>query len=233
MCRTAEEIRLYINKWKRDKRKELGKREAYMDRHNLVGKKFNRLTVLSKLGHKGHHTLWLCKCDCGKLKEVCGGELKNGKVKSCGCLRIEKSKIGTHYDSHSKEYNTWSRMIGRCYTKTVKMFPMYGGRGILVCERWLHSYENFLADMGRCPSKKMSLDRIDNNGNYEPSNCRWATYETQANNRRSNHFITYKGETLTISQWAKKLNIGRWTFHNLKYRNCPEKIFEFFYKKAV
>lgn len=111
----------------------------------------------------------------------------------------------------TKEYWIWASIKSRCYGKNQKTFSDYGGRGITVCDRWRDSYPNFLADMGRAPSPKHSIDRINNNGNYEPGNCRWATKIQQANNTRVNRMIEYRGQIKTLSEWCRELNINRGT----------------------
>lgn len=162
----------------------------------LVGDRFGRLTVtriLNKL--KYERTYSECICDCGNSTRVLLSSLKNGNTKSCGCLRKEKvsSMKGTHRKSLSAEYNAYHHMIGRCYNKKNSVYSGYGGRGITVCDRWLESFDNFYEDMGERPSKKHSLDRIDNNGNYKPDNCRWATQSTQViNSRRKQGKSGYK-----------------------------------------
>lgn len=112
------------------------------------------------------------------------------------------------------EYRVWIKMKGRCYNPNNDSFHLYGGRGIIICERWLLSFDNFIEDMGKCPNDKNSIDRIDVNGNYEPSNCRWANDYEQCNNKRTNHFIEYNGERMTLSQWSKKLGINEKTLFN-------------------
>jgi hypothetical protein len=175
------------------------------------GMKFGRLTVIGFSERRKSGNYFKSICDCGK-EVICRKDaLYTGKQRSCGCLLKELSgaRLRTHGLRNTPEYEAWAHMLRRCYTPTTKHFDNYGGRGITVCDRWRHSFENFLADMGFRPSSKHSLDRINNDGNYEPSNCRWATFIQQCNNTRRNFLITYKGETLTETQWRKKLGFNR------------------------
>lgn len=155
----------------------------------LEGKVFSRLSVLSYAGSDGRNSLFYCRCKCGKHLTASGYRIKNGHVKSCGCLQRETAsnnahKQGTHYASKSPEYRAWRAMKRRCYYKKYQNYHLYGGRGIRVCKRWLHSFSNFLADVGPRPSAKHSLDRKNSNKNYTPKNVRWATVEEQNKNRR-------------------------------------------------
>lgn len=156
---------------------------------DLLNKRFGKLTVTKRLpNNKWGQSAWLCKCDCGKNSIVDGNNLRNNHTKSCGCLPIENSKklFTTHGRSKTREYKIWKGMHERCNKPQHHKFPIYGGRGIKICDRWLHSFENFYNDMGDSPTKNHSIDRIDTNGNYEPTNCRWATHQTQTRNRNEN-----------------------------------------------
>lgn len=149
-------------------------------------------------------------CDCGELTEVRCSHLTSGNVRSCGCLVAETNDLIHTTHGHSKvkrtpEYISWQAMMGRCYTLSHVAFDKYGGRGIKVCDAW-HEFENFFQDMGNRPTN-MSLDRIDVNGNYCLENCRWATPSQQQNNIRNNVKLFYKGENLTINEWASRINI--------------------------
>lgn len=178
---------------------------------NLIGKKIGRLLVLS-FSHKDSQGLYCynCVCDCGNhvVRNVSYFTSKKTPHKSCGCWRKEltKEKTFKHGMSLTATHRVWAGIKARCTNKNDKYYPRYGGRGIKVCDRWLHSFENFYADMGEKP-EKMSLDRIDNNGNYCPENCRWATVKTQNNNRRTNIYITYRGKTMTLKQWCEKYDM--------------------------
>jgi AraC-like DNA-binding protein len=178
---------------------------------NISGKVFDRLTALYPIKTDTGVNKWVCRCICGNEHSVQTNKLITGQVKSCGCLFKEKIKKGmgkTHGMGSTAEYGAWSKMKHRCYNKNTHNYNNYGGRGIIVCDRWLNSFENFLEDMGTRPANKHSIDRIDVNGNYELSNCRWATPTEQANNTTKNVYINYKGERLTLSQWSKVLNIS-------------------------
>jgi hypothetical protein len=158
---------------------------------DLSGVRFGRIVVVSKFGKKSGHIAWNCLCDCGKEKVFLGVNLTSGKSQSCGCLRAEVTsqrslKHGNRRGNGktSREYEAWCSMVGRCETETDTNYHNYGARGIAVCDRWRSSFENFLADMGKRPSSRHSIDRTNVNGDYTPDNCRWATKEEQMRNRR-------------------------------------------------
>lgn len=181
---------------------------------NLAGKKFGNLEVIewagkSRHGCKSKCDFWFCSCDCSDSRYnpfwASTASLKSGNTRSCGCLNRK------HLKSKSKIYNVWTLMNRRCCDTSDRAFKNYGGRGISVCDRW-KDFNNFYADMGD-PPEGMSLDRIDNDGNYCPENCRWATPKQQVRNQRTNRLITWRGETKTTADWGdderlKKLGIN-------------------------
>lgn len=172
---------------------------------DLTGKKFNMLTVICL--DSRNPVYWKCKCECGGITRVTTGNLTHGRVKSCGCL----SHVGnpTHHLSHTKLYGKYAGILRRCYNKNEKSYKNYGGRGISVCKEWRDSFISFYDWAIKNGYKDgLTIDRIDNNGNYCPDNCRWVDNETQANNRRSNNLYTLNGVTKNLSQWCKDYDMS-------------------------
>lgn len=179
---------------------------------NLVGRKYTRLIVLYFVGHdKYKQRLYECRCDCGKIVIAVSGGLTSGNTKSCGCYKrdvlIQHKTKHNYSGKNSKEYNAWGNIKSRCSNPNRADYKNYGGRGIKICDRWMNSFENFLADIGRAPSQKHSIERKDNDGNYEPNNAFWATKDQQSNNKRTNVVISYNGKTQTLTQWCRELNV--------------------------
>lgn len=178
---------------------------------NLSGIRFSNLIAVREFNRdRIGFVIWECHCDCGKTTYARSASLKRGEVKSCGCLKAENNK--SHGNSHLREYKIWGAIKRRCGNKNDKKYHLYGGRGISVCERWLSSFELFLSDMGYRPSKNHSIDRINVNGNYEPSNCKWATVKEQNRNKRTNRIIEYNGMAKTAVDWSEEFNMTKSKF---------------------
>lgn len=183
----------------------------------IDGMRFGRLIALRLIGRDKHRSgIWLCQCDCGNTHTVTRNNLISN-TKSCGCLHDESAKTSTrtHGKSGTSEHLIWKRMISRCslQTKNVKSRKDYVDRGITVCEAWRRDFSQFLSDMGPRPSSKHSIDRINNDGNYEPRNCRWATNMEQSRNRRTNVFIDAFGARKTITDWARLYGVSSSTIN--------------------
>lgn len=187
-----------------------------MGRKVNVGDDFVRLTVTREAAKyhspKGQmHRQVECKCVCGNIVIVRTSSLRSGLTISCGCLQREKAAVNrrnsaTHGMDGTTTYKAWASMKQRCLNPKHEFFNHYGGRGIQVCDSWLESFKNFFADMGECP-EGLTLDRIENDGNYEPANCRWATRFQQNSNRRNATLLTMDGETMCVSEWSRKTGI--------------------------
>ncbi len=180
---------------------------------DLSGQKFSKLTVIKRVGNTNYgQPLWECKCECGNTAFASGQHLREGRIKSCGCLK--KEALVKHRMCNTRLYRIWSSMKERCNNPKRRDFKRYGERGIKVCEEWGDFLTFYKWAISNGYSKTLTLDRIDVNGNYEPSNCRWVTVKEQGNNRTNNHLITYNGETKTISQWAEERNINHDTLYS-------------------
>lgn len=177
---------------------------------NLIGMKFGRLTVLKRVEPFSYPIYWRCICDCGNEVTVRGSHLKDEHVRSCGCLAVDTST--THGLSNHRIYNIWCKMLSRCNNSHNNEFHNYGARGIKICDEWQLNFMSFYNwSMKNGYSDNLTIDRIDNNGNYEPNNCRWTTAKEQANNRRSNKLLEYNGEIKTIAQWCEMYSLNYWT----------------------
>lgn len=193
---------------------------------DLTGQRFGRLLVLKKgkMASNGQ-TTWICKCDCGTIKQIRGVHLKSGKIISCGCYhleRIKETKHTTHGKTGTRIYNIWCLMKKRCGFEKSINYHNYGKRGIKVCDEWLNNFNAFYDwAMANGYTDKLSIERIDNNGNYEPNNCKWATRQEQNNNTRRNRFIIVNGEKLTLAQISRKYNINKNTLWGKLNHNLP------------
>lgn len=182
---------------------------------DMTGQRFGRLTAV-KFVELRAQARWLCQCDCGNQTIVLGGQLRSGMTRSCGCLHSESVarrniENRTHGMFGTPEYRSWSAMMSRCTNPSHRAYPRYGGRGIVVCDAWL-KFEQFYADMGARPDGA-SLDRIDNDKGYEPSNCRWATRIEQQRNKRNNRLLTHNGQSLPVSEWAEIYGLSQYAIH--------------------
>lgn len=194
---------------------------------DLTGQKFGRLTVLGKTENKKYgKILWDCQCECGNHKETISSCLRNGDVKSCGCLqretrrnnalRLDKVRV-KHGMSNSRLYRIYHNMVSRCYRKSINGYENYGGRGIRVCEEWLgkDGFVNFMEwALHNGYDDTLTIDRMDSNGNYEPDNCKWATNKEQANNTRATLFLEYNGVIHSLTEWAEITGLIKGTIYS-------------------
>ena len=192
---------------------------------DLSGRRFGRLVVVGIGEAVSGKVKWLCRCDCGNEKNISRSSLAAGYTKSCGCIRREMTieRMTTHGWCPAKktpEYRAWLSIRKRCYNKKHPYFHLYGGRGISVCDSWRDSFLAFIEDMGVRPAG-CSIDRIDFNGNYEPSNCRWANAFQQANNQRKNVYVVVDGIRMSIADAARKASVN---YRKLRYFYCRRKL---------
>lgn len=195
---------------------------------NLTNQTFGRLTVFERAkNNKSNKTKWKCRCSCGKITTVFASHLKSGHTISCGCLKEEVlfKRNFIHGMCDSSEHKAWSGMIARCHNPSEPVFKHYGDRGIKVCDEWRNDFMAFYNHVGKRPSPKHSIDRKNNDSNYEPGNVRWATCCEQMNNKRTNHKITIHGWTMNLCQWAKFIGLKYETLHSriLKHNWPPAK----------
>lgn len=189
-----------------------GKRISY------IGLRSGRLVVIDEKqapkGSSSYHKMAVCKCDCGNIIEVRGTRIANKTIQSCGCIAIEKhtKRLTKHKMYGTRIYRIWSGMKARCFRKALPEYSRYGGRGITVCKEWKNDFETFHQwAMANGYREDLTIDRINNNGNYEPTNCRWVTSKEQSRNTSKNKLLNYKGETHCASYWAEKLNLNYYT----------------------
>jgi len=188
---------------------------------DITGQKFGRLTVTGYAGPCAYGgSEWLCNCDCGtqgiKVRSL---YLRNGHTESCGCVMYERRLASniTHGMAGSVEHNTWKGIVQRCTNPKYKEFYLYGGRGIRMCNRWRHSFQAFFDDMGRRPGNKFSIERIDVNGNYEPSNCVWATTKQQGRNRRDTLRFLWNGTVQSLADICESCGANyKLVYHRIK-----------------
>lgn len=184
---------------------------------DLTGKRYGRLTVIKEVERIRYHSgipdrMWECVCDCGNIFRCNSERLRSGNTKSCGCLRkeIASRKSYKHGGSKTKLYRIWDEMNGRCHCETNKAFKNYGARGISVCDEWRNDFSAFrLCAISNGYQEGLTIEKVNNNGNYSPDNCKWIPRSDQPRNRRNCHLITYNGETKTLSEWSRELHVDR------------------------
>lgn len=199
-------------------------------KNDLTGKKFGQLTVIGVHDTGSRKTYYVCQCDCGNIKVIRADALVGGMTKSCGCLKKEQDKINLtanhkHKMSGTRLYDIWQGIKSRCYKKHDTRYDRYGGRGIIVCDEWLNDFKSFYDwAISNGYNENLTIDRIDNNGNYEPQNCRWATMKEQCNNRSSNIAITIGNTTKNIMQWCEIFKVDYKKVYARYQRNGYESI---------
>lgn len=174
---------------------------------DILGQRFGRLLVIERLGKKpgitGRAIYWLCECDCGSIVEVSGVELRRGNTVSCGCYSIDRSTI--HNGRHTRLYSIWGTLVKRCENNKYKGYKNYGGRGITLCKEWreFKNFQKWARESGY--EDTLTIDRIDNNGNYCPENCRWVDMKVQNRNKRSNRIISFGNDACCMSEWGERI----------------------------
>lgn len=191
--------------------------------HDMTGQQFGRLTVEHRVFEGTKNSRWQCRCICGSVTTIYRSALINGLTQSCGCLRreVNAARIKTHGMAESLEHLLWQAIRRWCGQPSDPAWKNYGGRGILVCDRWNRSFVSFMADMGARP-EGATLDRFDGNGHYEPGNCRWATYEQQARSRRSTVWVTYLGLTMSLAEACSLTGVKLGTAVSRRHRGWPQ-----------
>ena len=206
-----------------------------MKKLNIIGEKYNKLLVIEEVEKQGKCRMFKCLCDCGKTTIVSMNNMRSCKIVSCGCHKRDQTilRCTTHNQRHTHLYEIWKGIKQRCYNPKHRAYHNWGGRGIKVCDEWKDNFQAFydwsyasgytFENHKQDEKRKLTLDRIDNDGNYEPSNCRWVTRKVQASNMRHTKLITINGETKCLAEWCRVLNIHRWTYANrIKKGMTPE-----------
>lgn len=194
-------------------------------KNDLTGQRFGRLTVIGVDDRETRKTYFYCKCDCGKVKSIRSDSLLAGTIRSCGCLKAEQDRINLeanhkHKMSHTRSYEIWQGMKGRCYNPHDARYDRYGGRGIKVCEEWRENFSAFYDwALANGYSDDLTIDRIDNDKDYTPENCRWADTKTQSRNRASNIKITIGNATKTLTEWCEIFELDYKTIVARYHRN--------------
>ena len=188
---------------------------------DLTGQQFGRLMVIERAKSSDYENAsyanWVCKCDCGNMSVHASRHLRSGRVRSCGCLAKELTakRSQTHGGRHTRLYEIWTGMKKRCYNSGNQAYSKYGGRGIMMCDAWKNDFESFQDwALSSGYSDELSIDRIDNDGNYEPSNCRWATRKIQSVNRSNVKQYELGGELKTLGDWAAEYGLTRKTLNS-------------------
>lgn len=186
---------------------------------DIAGERYGRLVAVRRVQNRGRRTIWLFECDCGNTKQIPLEAVRGGLTQSCGCIRTEFLVRRSLKHGHSIGYRrsrtlqAWQHAKGRCFNPNNPKFPIYGGRGITMCEQWRNDFKAFLADMGECPPDR-TLDRIDPHGHYEPGNCRWATSHEQARTRTDNVLVQHEGATLVLKDFAAAVGVSYKALHS-------------------
>jgi|SRR5262245_16113233 len=180
---------------------------------DLTGQVFGDWLVVRFDGRRRETSQWWCRCVCGTERAVGASNLKRGLSQGCGCQKSAKiaRRFTTHGRSRTAEHRTWVAMRQRCHNPKASKYADYGGRGIRVCARWRISFQAFLADVGPKPGPAYSLERVNNNGHYEPGNVRWATPREQCLNKRNNRVVTFRGIDLPLSEWCRRVGLNMHT----------------------
>lgn len=192
---------------------------------DMTNRRFGRFVALKFVEVKNESARWLCLCDCGVEKVVLGSALRSGHTRSCGCLHRKivaeqgAARRRTHGLSKIPEYRTWCSIKARCYNPKHRVYKYYGGKGIVMCETWVQSFEKFFADMGLKPTPKHSIERKNSKLNYTPDNCIWATQKEQVNNTCANVVLEWRGIRLNLTQWSEKTGISFAALHHRHRRN--------------